>query len=218
MRSRALLPLLLLAPAVSAPAQVSISIGLPHMNIGINVPVMPELVPVPGNPCYYAPQMDANYFFYDGMYWVFRDDNWYASSWYNGPWAAVHPEAVPDFILRIPVGYYRRPPTYFGGWAHDAPPRWDAHWGRDWSARRPGWNAWDRRTMPPPAQVPVYQRNFRGQDYPGPERQQAIHSQNYHYEPRERVVRDHYALQAEHDRNGPRGGREHEHEEEGHRR
>jgi len=88
---------------------VSIGIGLPHMSIGINVPTMPELVPVPDSPAYYAPGMDTNFFFYDGMYWVFKDDNWYASSWYNGPWSPVHPEAVPLFVLRIPVAYYRRP-------------------------------------------------------------------------------------------------------------
>ena len=200
-------PLILLAPAMAAQAQVSISIGLPHMSIGINVPTVPDLVQVPGSPCYYAPGMDSNYFFYDGMYWVLQGDDWYASSWYNGPWAPVHPEAVPPYILRIPVGYYRRPPAYFRGWRAEGPPRWDDHWGRDWAERRRGWDRWDRRDVPPPAQVPYYQRNYRGAEYPSPERQHGIHAQNYHYQPQEPVVRDHYARQAEHDRNGPRQGR-----------
>ena len=211
MRSRSFLPLLLLVPAVSAPAQVSISIGLPHINIGINVPTVPELVQVPDSPVYYAPGMPANFFFYDGMYWVFKDDNWYASAWYNGPWSAVHPEAVPAFMLRIPVAYYRRPPAYFRGWQRDGAPRWADHWGPDWARRRNGWDQWDRHAVPPPAPRPDYQRNFRGGQYPTPDRQPVLHQENYRHEPQERVVREHYAAQAEHSRSAPRDER---HEEE----
>jgi hypothetical protein len=87
----------------SAPAQVSVGIGLPGVSIGINLPVYPELVPVPGYPVYYAPRVSSNYFFYDGMYWVYQSDNWYASSWYNGPWGHVAPEVVPLYVLRVPV-------------------------------------------------------------------------------------------------------------------
>jgi hypothetical protein len=31
----------------------------------------PQLILVPGYPCYYAPQVNSNYFFYDGLYWVY---------------------------------------------------------------------------------------------------------------------------------------------------
>jgi hypothetical protein len=205
MRSSSLLPLMLLVPTIQAPAQVSIGIGLPHLSIGINVPTMPELAPVPGSPAYYAPGMDTNFFFYDGMYWIFKDDNWYASSWYNGPWAAVHPEAVPVFILRIPVAYYRRPPAYFRGWHLDGPPRWAEHWGPDWARRRTSWDRPGRRPAPPPAPLPSYQRNFHGEQYPTPDRQHMIHTENYGYRPRDPVVRGHYAAQAEHSRSAPRG-------------
>src|SRR5450759_1539098 len=104
---------MLLCLMTSAEAQVSIGIGLPNVSIGINLPLYPELVPVSGYPVYYAPRVDANYFFYDGMYWVYQDDNWYASSWYNGPWGFVEPNVVPLYILRVPVRYYRQPPAYF---------------------------------------------------------------------------------------------------------
>ena len=120
---------LLSCSATSAVAQVSIGVGLPSVNIGINIPSFPDLVPVPGYPVYYAPRQNSNYFFYDGMYWVYQADNWYASSWYNGPWDIVSPEDVPLFVLRIPVSYYRDPPRYFRGWRSDAPPRWGEHWG-----------------------------------------------------------------------------------------
>src|SRR5512141_623002 len=86
---------MMMCMVTSAAAQISIGIGLPNVSIGINLPLYPELVVVPGYPVYYAPGLDTNYFFYDGMYWVYLDDNWYASSWYNGPWALVEPEYVP---------------------------------------------------------------------------------------------------------------------------
>ena len=71
---------------------------------------------------YYAPNLDANYFFYDGMYWYFDGTTWYDSPWYNGPWTLVDPFYVPSFVLRVPVRYYHRPPVWFRGWrAADAP-------------------------------------------------------------------------------------------------
>ena len=57
---------LLSCSVTSAGAQVSIGIGFPNVSIGINLPLFPELVPVPGYPVYYAPRLAANYFFYDG--------------------------------------------------------------------------------------------------------------------------------------------------------
>jgi hypothetical protein len=146
---------LLLWAASPAVAQVSIGISMPGVSIGINMPVYPQLVRVPNYPVYYAPQVQANYFFYDGMYWVYQQDNWYASSWYNGPWGLVSPQAVPVYVLRIPVRYYRNPPMYFRGWQADAPPRWNEHWGHDWSRQRSGWDHWDRRAAPAPAPLPA---------------------------------------------------------------
>lgn len=184
---------LLLCSMTSAVAQVSIGIGFPNVSIGINLPVYPRLVRVPHYPVYYAPELEANFFFYDGLYWVYLDDNWYASDWYNGPWGMVHPDAVPLFILRIPVRYYRRPPAHFHGWGLDAPPRWGDHWGRDWEQRRGGWDKWNRRAAPPPAPLPTYQRKYSRDRYPQEiERQRQVHQQRYRYRPRDPVVRQHY--------------------------
>lgn len=116
---------MILGLVTSAAAQLSIGIGLPGVSIGFNVPLFPQLVRVPGYPVYYAPQLQSNFFFYDGMYWIYQGDNWYASSWYNGPWSLAGPEAVPLYVLRVPVRYYRRPPVYFRSWVVDAPPRWE---------------------------------------------------------------------------------------------
>jgi hypothetical protein len=189
---------LLLGSAASTMAQVSvgIGIGLPGVSIGINLPVYPQLVRVPNYPVYYAPGLQANFFFYDGMYWVLEGDNWYASSWYNGPWSLVAPEVVPVFVLRVPVRYYRHPPAYFRGWQPEGPPRWGEHWGNAWEQRRGDWGRWNRSGAPAPAPLPVYQRKFPSERYPKLDQQPALHGQNYRYQPREPVVREHYQQQA----------------------
>jgi len=179
---------LLMSPLASADTQVS---------IGINLPAYPQLVVVPGYPVYYAPRMQTNYFFYDGMYWVFQGDNWYASSWYNGPWWFVEPYAVPVYVLRVPVRYYRQPPAYFRAWRPDAPPRWSNHWGHDWEQHRSGWDKWDRRAAPAPAPLPAYQRQYSGDRYPRQvEQQRELQEQRYRYQPRDPVVRQHYQERA----------------------
>lgn len=162
-----------------------------RVNIGINMSSYPALVRVPGYPVYYAPRQNSNFFFYDGMYWVYQSDNWYASSWYNGPWGFVDPEMVPLFVLRIPVRYYRNPPAYFYGWRREAPPHWGDHWGNDWAQHRRGWDQWNRRSAPAPAPLPVYQRKYSGDRYPPAEQQRHIHQQNYRYQPRDAMVRQH---------------------------
>ena len=185
----------LLLPVNAAHAEISVGIGIsvPGVSIGINMPAYPRLVRVPGYPVYYDPLADANYFFYDGMYWVFQGDGWYVSSWYNGPWQLVAPEYVPVYVLRIPLRYYRRPPPYFRGWHADAPPRWGEHWGRDWEQQRKGWDRNDRRSAPHPAPLPSYQRRFFGDSYPRvPEVQHSIESKRYHYRPRESATQRYY--------------------------
>jgi hypothetical protein len=189
---------LLLLPVSAARAEVSVGIGIsvPGVSIGINMPAYPRLVRVPGYPVYYDPSVNLNFFFYDGMYWVFQGDDWYVSSWYNGPWQLVAPEYVPVYVLRIPVRYYRRPPPFFRGWHADAPPRWGEHWGRDWEQHRKGWDRWNRRSTPRPAPLPSYQRRFFGDSYPRvPEVQHSIRSKKYRYQPREPATQRYYRQQ-----------------------
>ncbi len=188
---------MLLCSMTSAAAEMSIGIGFPHVSIGINLPLYPELVPVPGYPVYYAPRLHANYFFYDGIYWVYEDDNWYASSWYNGPWGFVEPDFVPLFILRIPVRYYRQPPVYFRGWHSNAPPRWGNHWGTEWEQQRRGWDRWQRSSAPARAPLPVYQRQYSGERYPQVEQQHTLRNQQDRYQPRETVIREHFQRELE---------------------
>jgi hypothetical protein len=183
MRSAVVIACLLFGPCTTAGAQIS---------IGINLRAYPDLVAIPGYPVYYAPGLDSNFFFYDGLYWVYAQDNWYASSWYDGPWDAVAPERVPFFVLRVPVRYYRQPPRYFSGWAPEAPPRWGEHWGRTWEQRRSGWDHWDRASAPAPAPLPTYQREYSGDRYPRGNQQLTLRNQNYQYQPREAAVREQF--------------------------
>src|SRR5688572_21745715 len=167
-------------PALAADVRVS---------IGINVPTYPVLQRIPNYPVYYAPGLRANYFFYDGLYWVFDDGEWYASSWYNGPWYVVDRYEVPVYLLRVPVRYYRYAPPTFRSWRADAPPLWHVYWGGTWGERRAGWDRWDVRRAPAPAPLPVYQRAYTRDRYPALEQQVVIQSRNYRYEPRDQVAR-----------------------------
>jgi len=155
---RRLLAGILIACASVASAVAQVSVGV---SIGMHLPVYPQLVAVPGYPVYYAPALNANFFFYDGMYWVYQGDHWYMSAWYNGPWTLVSPLYVPPYVLLVPVRYYRLPPPYFRPWRADAPPRWGEHWGDDWQRHRKGWDQWNRAAVPPPAPLPVYQCSIR---------------------------------------------------------
>jgi hypothetical protein len=109
----------------------------------------------------------------------------------------VAPVYVPQFLLLVPVRYYRAPPVYFRSWYRDGPPRWGEHWGRTWEQRRVGWDRWDRRSVPAAAPLPVYQRQYTGSNYPRAfEQQQVIRSQNYRYQPREAVAQQHFQQRA----------------------
>jgi hypothetical protein len=168
------------------------------VSIGINLPIYPEFERIPGYPVYYAPRLNSNFFFYDGLYWVFQGDDWYASSWYNGPWDRVGPRYVPLYILRVPVRYYRQPPAYFHGWQRNSPPRWGDHWGNDWSRDRRGWDHWNRKSTPAAAPLPRYQRNYSGDRYPDADRQRTLQQHNYLYRPRDPEVRRQYEAQRGH--------------------
>ena len=190
MRCLAIALVLGFSPVIAANAQISVAIGLSGVNIGIDMPMYPQMVQVPGYPVYYDPGARSNYFFYDGAYWVYQRNNWYASTWYNGPWQEVDPEYVPLFMLRIPVRYYREPPSYFRGWSADAAPHWGDHWGQSWSSQRQGWDQWNRDSVPAAAPLPVYQRRYSGTRYPHTVAQQtSVRTRDYRYQPREAVTR-----------------------------
>ena len=130
----------MLAAALPAAAQI-------RVDIGFQLPGPPALAVIPGAPVYYAPGAPANVFFYGHEYWVFQSGGWYAGPTWNGPWVVVAPVHVPAPILHVPVRYYKVPPGHWKRWRHDARPRWDAHYGRDWREddRERHWHAREKR-------------------------------------------------------------------------
>ena len=154
--------------------------------LGVHLSRYPDLVVIPGYPVLYDPRLNANYFFYEGTFWVFEEDDWYRSDWYNGPWLRVERDDVPVFLLRIPVRYYNRAPLYFHPWALEMAPRWSLRWGKGWERRHRGWDRWDQRRAPPPAPPPVYQQQFPRERYPSsPEVRERLRERNYRYRPQE---------------------------------
>ena len=163
-----------------------------YYDIDVDVPQYPEMQPVPDSPVYYAPGVDSNYFFYDGTYWDYYNDRWYASPWYNGPWSYVDPIYIPTYVLWVPISYYHRHPGYWHGWNVNGPPHWSQHWGSEWQARHNDYYRGSSRgnTRAP---LPDYQRSYSRANYPrGVQQQGMLHSQNYAYRPQERVVQQHY--------------------------
>jgi hypothetical protein len=133
MRYLLLAACMLLGTALPATARAEVGFDTPAFVIGINVPLHPRLVRVPGYSVYYAPRLHLNLFYYDGEYWLFEHGNWYASDWTDGPWQRVPPYD----ILRVPLRYYRNPPPSFYAWSPDSPPFWGEYWGPGWRMHRP---------------------------------------------------------------------------------
>src|SRR5678815_4851247 len=184
---------MLLYAAVPAHAQVSVGIQSHGVSIGFNVSAYPRMVAIPGYPVYYDPRMSSNYFFYDGLYWVYQDNNWYSSGWYDGPWDQIGPQYVPAFVLRVPVRYYGQRPAYFAGWSVDVAPHWGEYWGNDWQQQRSGWDSWDRQSVYQAAPLPAYQAQYSGSRYPrAVDQQYSIQATNYRYQPREAVAQQYY--------------------------
>jgi len=184
---RKLFIMLAMALLPSLPALAAVSV-----DIGINVPAYPALQRIPGYPVYYVPRLHANYFFYDGLYWVYVPDGWYVSPWYDGPWDFVPIDSVPLFILRVPVRYYGYPPVAFREWGMNAPPRWDAVWGPDWARRHQRWQHWNRAATPAPAPLPRYQQRFTRANYPGDAQRRELTQRHYRYTPHDRQARQHW--------------------------
>jgi hypothetical protein len=119
----------LMGPPRAASAHVTV-------NLGIDLPAPPALVPVPGTPVAYAPGVPVNYFFYGGQYYIFMNGAWCVSRGYTGPWVALTAAYVPRPLRAVPVGYYRMPPRAWTAWRREAAPRWERRWGERWAEHR----------------------------------------------------------------------------------
>ncbi len=105
-------------------ALVVLCASLASAQVSINIEVEPRLVPVPGAPVYYAPELLHNVFRLEGRYYLFSEGVWYVAPTYRGPWAFVPLVSVPLPLLSVPVDYYRAP---LYGWRRGGPPPWARH-------------------------------------------------------------------------------------------
>ena len=126
MRGRLVIGALVALALVSA---VGVGRATAGLNIDFNLITRPQLVVVPGTPVAYAPGVPANYFFYNGQYYLFADGGWFVAGGYNGPWLTLPPAYVPGALLAVPVHYYRAAPRQWQHWHRAHPPRWAPVWG-----------------------------------------------------------------------------------------
>ncbi|BDU73334.1 hypothetical protein [Mesoterricola silvestris] len=140
MRNRILLSLVLLASALQAPAQISIHVALPPVDLGLRLPLRPELVEMPGTTACYVRDVDADLYYQDGTYWLLREGCWYASPRTRGPWAVVRREYVPGCLVGLRPRRFERYDPPYQGWRRG--PEFRELPGRDWPEHRHG--GWDR--------------------------------------------------------------------------
>ena len=127
--------------ALPAAAQLSIGFGAPGVSIGINVPVYPQLVRGAGISGVLRAAGQLELFLLRRRVLGLPGRQLVLELLVQRTVDAGDPEYVPAYVLRVPVRYYRAPPVYFRGWRANAPPRWDQHWGPQWSqALRDGTN------------------------------------------------------------------------------
>jgi hypothetical protein len=110
---------ILVSGASAAAQDVKINIGLAVPPIVLTTP--PQLVAVPGTSVFYAPDVPANLFFYEGRYYTVANGGWSMAPAYNGPWAVVQIRQVPAPVVAVPVEYYKISP---GQLKKQGPPPW----------------------------------------------------------------------------------------------
>ena len=179
---------ILLALAFAAPipanAGVDVSIGfsLPPPIVFSAPPeviVMPDTIGV-----YVVPDIDADFFFWNGWWWRLWEGRWYRSRYYNRGWAFYRD--VPTFYYDVDPGwrrYYRDRDWYGHRWDYERIPsrRLQQNW-RRWNNNR----YWER------------QRSWGVQGYqprPQPQRQELRRQRQEQYRQRPEVQRHQEEIQ-----------------------
>lgn len=131
----------LVYPLISnAGVNLNVTVLLPEL--GIAVP--PAMVVIPGSYAYFAPDVEAELFFYRGYWYRPYRGEWYFSAEYNGAWGRVAIGNVPPPLINLPPDYRNVPPGYERmpyhmvkrNWRHWEEERhWDSYEGRGRYAR-----------------------------------------------------------------------------------
>ncbi len=91
-------------------AEVSINVTIPLPGLVITSP--PAMAVIPGTYAYFAPDVEANIFFYHGYWYRPYEGRWYVSAEYSGPWGYIAINRVPSVLINIPPSYRHVPPRY----------------------------------------------------------------------------------------------------------
>jgi hypothetical protein len=93
--------------------------GTAGINVNINIPLPgivivgpPAMMVVPGAYVYFAPDVEADLFFYRGYWYRPSQGQWYISLQYNGPWGYAAVNSVPHALINLPKNYRYVPPGY----------------------------------------------------------------------------------------------------------
>jgi hypothetical protein len=101
--------LLILSAIVFSP--VAGNAGLPAPPLPpLVIPAPPPVFLIPGTYAYFAPDVDAELFFYGGFWYRPHEGRWYRATRYSGPWGFVALKRVPRVLINLPPGYRNVPP------------------------------------------------------------------------------------------------------------
>ena len=76
------------------------------------IPAPPPVFLIPGTYAYFAPDVDADLFFYSGYWYRPHGGDWYRSSRYDGPWGFIALNRIPGVLINLPPGYRNMPPGH----------------------------------------------------------------------------------------------------------
>jgi len=123
-------------------AQVNISISFP-LPPPIVFAAPPELIVLPDTYVYVAPDIDVDFYFWNGWWWRFWEGRWYRSRYYNRGWGYYN--NVPSFYFDVDPGwrgYYRDHNWHGHRWNYERIP--DRRLQQNWSTWQKD-RHWERR-------------------------------------------------------------------------
>jgi hypothetical protein len=98
-----IISVMLMGYSSSGSAQVSVNIGVGLPIPRLVIPAPPPVAVIPGTYVYFAPEVEADLFFYHG-YW-YRPHHGYRARGYNGPWNNIEGARVPRAMRHLPPDY-----------------------------------------------------------------------------------------------------------------
>ncbi len=89
--------------AGTSSAGIDLNVAIPLPGLGIAGP--PALAAVAGTSVYFAPDVQADLFFYHGNWYRPYEGEWYISAEFGGPWGRVAIGNVPPPLIDLPYDY-----------------------------------------------------------------------------------------------------------------